>query len=41
MFLASVNSTITKCIMMMMVIIIIIIVICIRMASTVEYVGRG
>ena len=41
MFLASVISIITKCIRMMTVIIIIIIVICIRMASTVEYVGRG
>ena len=42
MFLASIISTITRCIrMMMMTIIIIIIVICIRMVSTVEYVGRG
>ena len=40
MFLASIISIITKCVRMMM-IIIIIIVICIRMASTVEYVGRG
>ena len=39
MFLASTNSTITKCIMMM--IIIIIIVICIGMVCTVEYVGGG
>ena len=39
MFLASIISIITKCVRMM--IIIIIIVICIRMASTVAYVGRG
>ena len=41
MFLASIISIITKCIRMMMMMIIIIIVICIRMVSTVEYVGKG
>ena len=41
MFLAPIISIIIKCVRMMMMIIIIIIVICIRMVSTVEYVGGG